>query len=154
MELINTSIPILAMSKKDIKDEARFFVQSRRDVLPTMSLLLQAKKAEEYFKTIQEEIKADALKDAEKYPERVVEKYGAKFEKTSVYTTYDFSLCNDSELVELNKKQEEISKKVKDREEFLKGLKEPITILNEETGEVNKIYPPVKKTTDGLKITY
>ena len=49
----------------------------------------------------------------------------------------------------------ELEAKLKERKEFLKNL--PVTgmtELNEETGEVIKIYRPIKKSTTTFKITY
>lgn len=154
MELIESNINLLSLSKKEIQKEARNYVLSNVDNADPMSALLKAKKAEEFFKTVQEELKPEALKEAEKHPERTVEKFGAKFEKTSVYTSYDYSNCNDAVYLDLIEEKKVIEAKVKEREELLKTLKEPLIVTNEETGETFKIYPAVKKTTDGLKITY
>lgn len=142
------------MSKKEIKDEAKIYAESRLDRIDPLSILLKAKKAEEFFKTVQEHVKAEALKEAEKYPERSITLNGAKYEKTSVYTEYDYSNCNDSVLNERMQLFEEAKKALEARKEFLKALKEPLIVTDEDSGETFKVFPPVKKTTDGIKITY
>lgn len=142
------------LSKKQIQALVKNTIQQEDLAGNVLANILKAKKAEEFFKNIQEELKKDALKEAEKYPERVVEVFGAKFEKTSVFTEYDFSNCNDVVLEDLTNIAANAKQCMEERKAFLKALREPITILNEETGEVIKIYPPVKKTTDGIKITY
>lgn len=145
---------LLDMSKKDIQNVAKMTVSDELMSFDPMKYLLWSKKAEEFFKVMQETLKPDALRVAEKYPEKVLNQYGAKFEKTAVHTEYDFTNCNDQELKELTAQYEQVMSKLQARKDFLKNLREPMTILNEETGEVIKIHPAVKKTTDGLKITY
>lgn len=142
------------LSKKQIQALVKNTVEHEDLAGNVLANILKAKKAEEFFKNIQEELKKDALKEAEKHPERVVEVYGAKFEKTSVYTEYDFSNCNDSMLEFLQRQFDYDKKKLEERKEFLKSLRESIIVTDEDTGETYKVFPPVRKTTDGLKITY
>ena len=80
-----------------------------------------------------------------------VAKHGKSFEykgwqvnEVEAGTTYDFS--NDAEWVEMKNK-------LKDREAFLKSLKEPLEIVDTETGETTTIHPPIKKSTTTLKFT-
>jgi len=56
--------------------------------------------------------------------------------------TFDFSVCNDSQYNELSLQFEQIKNALKERELFLKTIKEPITIVDEATGEVTKLMPP------------
>lgn len=141
-------------SKKEIQEYVKNSIRYDEFDGDPMKYILLAKKGEEFFKGIQEGLKPLALRDAERYPERTVERLGAKFEKTSVYTAYDFSNCNDAVYLDLLEEKKKIDAKVKEREELLKTLKSPLVVTNEETGETYKIHPAVKKTTDGLKITY
>lgn len=154
MNLQIVSNSLFDLSKKQIQALVKNTIQQEDLAGDVLANILKAKKAEEFFKNIQEELKKDALKEAEKYPERVVEVFGAKFEKTSVYTEYDFSSCNDPEYKELVAQYETLMNKLQGRKEFLKALREPLTIVDEVTGEISKIHPAVKKTTDGIKITY
>jgi len=41
----------------------------------------------------------------------------------------------------------------KERETFLKALKEPMEVLDSVTGEVIILRPPVKKSTEGIKVS-
>jgi hypothetical protein len=48
-----------------------------------------------------------------------------------------------------------LTAKVKEREAFLKGLPyEGMTVVDEVTGEVSKVYPPAKKSSDVIKAIY
>jgi hypothetical protein len=59
-------------------------------------------------------------------------------------TTYDYSA--DAEWVALKEK-------IKERETFLKSLKEPLEVVNTETGETTTLVPPVKRSTSTYKFT-
>jgi hypothetical protein len=49
----------------------------------------------------------------------------------------------------------ELMEKLKERQEFLKSIPvDGITEVDEETGEVRKIYRPAKKSTTTFKINY
>lgn len=152
LQIVTNSL--FSLSKKEIQALVKNTIETEDLAGNTLANILKAKKAEEFFKNIQEGLKAEALKEAEKYPERIVEAFGAKFEKTSVYTDYDFTACKDSVLNDLLEDQEKIKSKVEERKTWLKSLKNPLVVTDEDSGETFKVYPPVKKTTDGLKITY
>lgn len=123
--------------------------------------------------SVSEAIRNDTVRYIEKGKTAVI--FGAKVTEQSVYTTYDFTVCEDplyNRLVQLKK---EIDEKLKLREDFLKLLlkeyesqankgglkvvnvdKEEIVgklpILSEEqSDEVATIKPPLKYQKMGLK---
>lgn len=59
---------------------------------------------------------------------------------------YDYKVCNDPAL---NKAQQT----VKDRQTFLKTLKEKIVLVDEDSGETTEIFPPIKSGKLGLNIS-
>jgi glucosamine 6-phosphate synthetase-like amidotransferase/phosphosugar isomerase protein len=79
---------------------------------------------------------------------------GVRFELSENGTSYDFSGCNDEEL---NKREHELqaaTEAVKERKEFLKNVpKEGLIITDSESGETYTIYPPVKNSKSGYKIS-
>lgn len=83
-----------------------------------------------------------------------VEKYGrtgATFNGANlciaeVGVRFDFSACQDTIWDELAK--------IKEREKFLRGITTPQTIVNEETGEVKKIYGPARTSSTTVKVTF
>ncbi|MCR9066769.1 MAG: hypothetical protein NXI00_22555, partial [Cytophagales bacterium] len=79
--------------------------------------------------------------------------FGVKMTK-SQSTRYDYSGCQDPELNDLTKELAILTEKIKARESFLKGLKKPLTVIDEETGDISKIFPPVKLSTDVIKCTF
>lgn len=67
--------------------------------------------------------------------------------------TYDFDNCDDKLLNEMNTKMEELMGAIKARQAWLKALPaEGATIVDEETGEVYKLNPPIKKSTTAVTI--
>ena len=79
---------------------------------------------------------------------------GYKVEVCEAGVSYDYSRCNDSEYKKLIDRMNALQKRIKDREKFLKSLKpEGFEYADSETGEVIKLYPPVKKSTTTLRFT-
>lgn len=82
---------------------------------------------------------------------------GSKFVLAEVGTSYSFDNTGDTQLPILNKQLDEIKKKIKAREEFLKKLTTPIKIKEPdlETGEEVEVelFPATKTSTSSYKIT-
>ena len=97
-------------------------------------------------------IKDALLNEAEKYG-KSFDLYHAKYEIKNVAVKYDFSDCNDVELEEINKQLEELNGRRKERETLLKALKKPQTIIDEDSGEVIEIRPPVKTSSTQVVVT-
>ena len=87
------------------------------------------------------------------YGEKPFDFMGAELHLTSVYTAYDYSKCGYSDWNKYNNEITNLKEKLKETETFLRGLHTPIEILNNETGEVEIVSPPVKSVTEGLKVS-
>lgn len=118
-----------------------------------LKVLIQLKAFERATERIIKEIKENCLTEADKYPGTEFELYGNKIQKGDVKTEYDYSGCNDPELIRLEAAADDAKKKVDARKAFLKALTAPLHTLDKDTGEVITINPAVKKSTPGLKIT-
>ena len=95
-------------------------------------------------------MKREVFTEAEKYPEKTFDAYGATITKTS-RTTYTYKSCGDPVWDDLNEQILALSDQRKRRETFLKGLIDNEPVANTETGEV--INPPLKETSDSLRVT-
>lgn len=89
-----------------------------------------------------------------------VDKHGKQFEYHQskitigeVGTKYDYSVCNDPELEEMQKQLEEMQGKVKAKQKFLQTLPEEGIQKVTEEGEVIMLYKPTKTSTTSLKVT-
>lgn len=80
-------------------------------------------------------------------------KHSASIEQGATKTEYDYTVCNDIVWNDLSDKVKAIDADKKDRESFLKSLKEPLEIVDTDTGETHTIYPANKLQTEGFKIT-
>lgn len=118
-----------------------------------LKIRIWVKTMEEIIDRIKKETNEHQLKEAEKYPEKSFEYAGAKIEKSELGTKYDYTVCNDPVYTQLQKIVEEANRQVKERETFLKSLKEPLVTVDEGSGEVARILPPLKKSTTGLKVS-
>lgn len=117
-----------------------------------LRVLVQLRAMEKASKQILEGIKDNILTESEKYPGNSWEMWGNLIERSELGVTYNFAVCQDPVFEELETDFNTAKSRLDERKEFLKTLKEPITILIEKTGEIVKIYPPQKKSTTGLKV--
>ncbi len=99
--------------------------------------------------------KAQTLKEAEKYGQKSFDMYGANLQIKEVGVKYDFASCGDPTWEDINQRMESLKAEMKEREEFLKRTpKDGQTCVDENTGEVYKIYPPVKISTTSVTATF
>ena len=78
----------------------------------------------------------------------------AEFSIKEVGTRYNWDNCDDIELTDLLLQNESLKEKLKVKQDFLKKV--PIAglaVLNEETGETYKVYPPSKSSTTAVSVT-
>lgn len=111
-----------------------------------LTAFLQIKSIEDVCKKAKEGINQWSLEEAQKHGVRSFDYQGAKVEISELGTKYDFSSCGDVIW-------ESLKQQLKDRESFLKTIKEPIEMVNPDGGEIYRVHAPVKRSTTGLKIT-
>ena len=102
---------------------------------------------------VNKETAENQFNEAAKYAETKFEFSGAEITKADVRTEYDYGACNDPVWRQLVGVLDAAKDQLKEREAFLKAIKEPITLLDEGSGEVVTISPPVIKRTAGLKVS-
>jgi hypothetical protein len=136
------------------KAQIKTFVNSVKDEIllgwnNPLELDLRLKIMEEIIKAIRkdEEIQEAVILEADKYQEKTINIYGCEVQKRNA-TTYDYSTCNDYVLEDLQKKADEASKELKERQEFLKHLKTPV--YNPESGTM--IEPPLCKQKQSIAV--
>lgn len=145
--------------------------QLKEGLLDAIKVKLVLKKLgdiNEIFKT-DKESENIIIKECRKYGD-TFDMYNAKFQVTSVHTTYDYSVCNDPYLTSLIEIEEKIKELKKVRETELKSIVAPagsieqakrIEVINSipelkwetEQGIEVELYPPIKIQKEGVKIT-
>ena len=98
-------------------------------------------------------IKDNLLTEAAKYSEKKFVVYGCEIERAEVGVKYDYAVCSDPIYDQRHAQVESAKTLLDERAAFLKALKEPLTIVCEESGEVVTVRPPLKRGTEGLKFT-
>ena len=114
---------------------------------------IRLKAIEEVVSTASSSIAKYVRDEAEKHGAKSFDYMGAKVELAETGVNYNYDVCGDQEWEELQASLKQLKADIKAREEFLKSLKKPITVANEETGEIITINPPVKTSTSGVKIS-
>jgi hypothetical protein len=79
--------------------------------------------------------------------------YGAKVEVKEMGTKWYFDKTGDPVIARIAEQKDQISKAEKDRQAFLKTLKEKTSFLDEESGEVFTVYPAKKESKTGIAIS-
>lgn len=81
---------------------------------------------------------------------------GCNIELMEAGVKYDYSNCNDSVLEDLKKQDEELQKKIKEREFLLKsiGYGKTLMVVNEETGELMELKSPSRKSTETYRVKF
>jgi len=120
--------------------------------LNPLTVVLHDRAYKKASERILNEIKNEILTEADKYP-ATFDFMGNKITKAEHGTKYDFTGCGYSDWNKYNNEIINLKEKLKECEEFLKALREPIEILNNETGEVEIVRPPVKTSTSGLNVS-
>jgi hypothetical protein len=89
-----------------------------------------------------------------KYGKTFTTPRGVKFELAETGTAYDFSQCNDSELLALEQQAQEATEKVKARKEFLKTVPSKGLEIHDGDGELYTVYPPSKSSKSSYKVSF
>ena len=93
-----------------------------------------------------------ALSEAQKHGKSFAI-YGAKVEVKEMGTKWYFDKTGDPVIARIADQKDQISKAEKDRQSFLKTLKEKMAFLDEESGEVFTVYPARKESKTGIAIS-
>jgi len=147
-------IKLLPENNQQVEDftrELNNFLDSG-DVNP-LDVLLCIKGFEKVMKNVKDNLNSLAVDELDKYTEKDIKYKSAKLSVSQSGVKYDYSKCNDFELMKYESTALKLKGDIKTRCNFLKGLKEALSTIDEETGEVIEIYPPAKISTTTAKVT-
>lgn len=136
----------LAVFKKGIKDA---IVDGDVDPLKALQQLKMIEKVLDVL--TDKDVEKTILAEAQKYHrQELSELNGSKYEIKEVGVKYDFSVCNDNTLTDLQSQYMELGMKIKERQEFLKNLP-----TNTDTYDADGIClcRPAKSSTTKVVIT-
>ena len=136
------------------KAEIKTFVQDVKERILSgdenpLKIAAQLKAMEEVIDELRKdkEIRDMILNAAEKEG-KTSKSFNAEFQIKETGVKYDFSVCGDPEWEDLNKEIEPIKAKIKERETFLKVVKNQFS-----TTDGIVINPPVKTSTTTVTVT-
>lgn len=124
------------------------------DSLDAMIALKSIKKA---IETIEKDndVSESVMRHFDMYNEKSVDLRYATVTIKDTGVKYDFSVCNDEEYNNLMAEQEELTARIKDRQEFLKRLPETgLDCFNHDTGEVYTIHRPLRLANQTLEYKF
>lgn len=157
MELVANSV--LSLFETDKKQRKVFIDEVVSMVWEGNCNVLQVhnrvKMMEEVVKGIlaAKEYKQGVLEEAQKQSYNVFNVGNAQWQIAELGVSYSYDNCNDSVLEGLQRELDHIQGMVDERKEFLRNLPEKgITSVNDETGEIERIHPPLKTSTTGVKV--
>jgi hypothetical protein len=152
METVASTLSVLPSTPEQLNS---FAVKLKSEIENGQIDPLQLRVVKAYLDKVFEKVKPTldeyARTEAEKHGKNFTYS-GASVELAEVGTKYDFTNCNDQEWVELKEAAEKAANKLKERETFLKAIKEPTPIVSKE-GEVITLNPPIKTSTSSIKIS-
>lgn len=148
------ALRLLATTQTEIDRFSDGLIQSVKEGESNpLEILIMLRAFEKVSKRVLSEIDENYLKEADKYPEKKFELFGATIEKAEVGTKYDYAVCDDTIYERLEVEFETAKRKLDERKEFLKVLKAPMPVIDDVTGECVTIKPPLKTSTTGLKVS-
>ena len=112
--------------------------------------LKQMEVAIEQVKRVADRMAAD---EAAKYAEKSFVYRGARIELAELGTKYDFTPCGYPPLARIESTMKEYGEQAKAAQAWLKSIKGKTEYIDPETGEMCEVYPPIKTSTTGIKIT-
>ena len=140
------------LSKKEIEEIAIEDVKkvAKQDKYDLLKVLIELKRYNVYVNRLISELKEPALEKAKEINEKKF-----KYENAKVWITkrVSFDYSNDKTWSQLHDSMTDVKSKINEHQELLKQLdNETAEMIDEETGEVIEVTPPIKKEESGLMI--
>lgn len=149
LQIVDTKL----LTKAGIAETATQIVQAldNGEVNP-LDLKLAFKAIEDLGKKVKGTLDTHLVEEASKYTKTFMYK-GSEFTTMEAGTRYDYSECGHQEYNDLVSQIKVLEARKKEIEEDLKGIKGSRTEVNEDTGEIIKLYPPKKTSTTTVSTT-
>jgi hypothetical protein len=157
-ELPNTAIGTLKLMPTTTQQIARFSKMLIEDVqsgnVNPLELLVMLRALERISETVLDAIQSNIDTAKDNYSEKNFDVLGAKVEKSEIAVRYRYETAKDIEWERRRAAVDAAMSLLKEREEFLRTLREPMTAVDTESGEVFTISPPLKASKSGVKVRF
>lgn len=155
-DLPQTALGTLKLMPSNLQQVAKFSKQLVQSVMDgetnPLELLVLLRALEKTSETVIDCIRENINSAAGKFSEREIEMFGAKLEKSEVGVKYDYASTGDAIWEQRDAGVNAAESLRKEREAFLRTLRQPMTVVDESTGEVTQIKPPIKRSTSFVKV--
>jgi hypothetical protein len=142
-------------NKSEIERVATEMVQGIVDGnLQTEKALLTIRAVRMAMESAEDKIKDQVIDELHRRGKNGFDMYGAKVNLKELGVKYDYTNCIDSEWQNLDAEIKRLTELKKERENFLKSLTKTMTIVDEITGEVMQVHPPIRQSTTSYTITF
>ena len=157
-------------NKPDIRDLVYYGTEVSKETIKETSLALlndiddghmhplqvaaQFKFVEDIISNVKEELRQRVVAEQTKHGKEVMSYQGASFDIREAGIKYDYSQCQCSIWNDLDSQIQKLTEQRKEREAFLKTLKERFTYIDESTGEIITLYPAQRKSTTTYSISW
>jgi hypothetical protein len=148
IDFLNIESPELDQFRADIE------TQLEEGYLDALKVFVKLKMISDALSEINKGIKDKALEEAQKYSQKSFSAFGAKIEIREMGAKWYFDKTNDPFIKNIELEKGKILEKEKERQAFLKTIKEKTIIVNEETGEAFEVYPARKESSTGIAISF
>lgn len=120
-----------------------------------LDVLIKVRWAQSILNTVAEGVLSACVEEASKYAkgERIT-MHGAELTMKEAGTKWNFDGCGDPVYSDLTEKSGAMKDMIKDRETFLKSLKQSMTVVDDATGEVVTIAPPQKQSKTIVEVKF
>jgi len=143
------------VTKETIKEQSVSLLKDLDEGhISPLQLAAQLKFVEDIITNVKEELRQRVVAEQTKYGKERMTFKGATFDVKEAGVKYDYSQCECTIWNDINKQIEALTEQRKEREAFLKSLRERLTYVDESSGEIVTIYPPQKKSTTTYAITW
>lgn len=134
-------IKYIPLSKVAIKKQAFNYGEKCEDDGTVIETIVQSKALEQFAKDLRGKLEDSATEEISKYEGRSTTYQGVDVAVRSS-NRWDYSTCQDTYLDELLEEKAKWDNEIKQRQLFLRGIKEPQETPHPGTGELIKVYPP------------
>jgi hypothetical protein len=137
----------------DTYEASELVRQLQDDEISALDVKIALKQMEVAIEQVKKVADRMAADEAAKYAEKSFVYRGARIELAELGTKYDFSPCGYPPLQRIESSMKEYGEQAKAAQNWLKSIKGKTEYIDPETGEVCEVYPPIKTSTTGIKIT-
>lgn len=120
-----------------------------------LDILIKVRWAQSILDKVADGILSACIDEASKYAkgERIT-KLGAELNVKEAGVNWIYDGCNDPVYADLAQKSGAMKDMIKERETFLKSLKQSMTVVDDTTGEVVTIAPPQKQSKTIVEVKF